>query len=97
MTKSINLTIHHNGFHGRTRAGVRIPANSKAGDVITINYRQAIRLNSLCCGISNCLCGEHIAEVYNADYYRDQWYGKIVLPDDFDGKTIELRGNHPQN
>lgn len=97
MAKSINLRIHHNGFHGWTRAGVRIPANSEAGDVITISYRQAMRLNSLCCGSSDCLCGEHIAEVCNTGYYRDQWYGKIVLPDDFDGKEIEIRGNYPQN
>lgn len=82
-----NVAITYNGFHGHCTFTVRVPNDAQPGDEIAISARVAKRINNLLCGISDCQCGEGIAEEYNTrtgDAY-------FTLP-----LNGEIAGNYPQ-
>ena len=77
----------HNGFHGRTRLAIRVPAGSRAGDEVHVSAAVATRLRREVCGSADCRCGEHIAdEIAEGDYV-------LRLP----AQGSEQRGNYPQS
>ncbi len=77
----------YNGFHGLADIAIRVPARSKAGDVIQVSERTARRLDKLVCGMKDCMCGEWVACDPDG---CGEW--QIELPP-MDGK---MRGRYPQ-
>lgn len=54
-----NITLIHNGFHGRNELRFRAEVNSTGYAVVSA--RVADRLDKAVCGLSDCKCGEFVA------------------------------------
>lgn len=100
----MKLKIHHNGFHGRNQATVRVTdqdyrtIQSISGYEIT--RRQAIRANRKVCSGGECKCCEAIATyvggcadtwIIETERINYQPEGRAVA-----SPTINMRGNYPQ-
>lgn len=84
----------HNGFHGRTELAIRVPDDSKAGDIIEVSDAIARRLNNAVCGSTCCKCAESGA-LYDHDIRggRAVRYAFVILPE----RNGEHRGHYPQS
>lgn len=82
---AIKHRITYNGFHGRRTITFR--GKPDAHGIVRVSRRVARRLNRAVCGISDCQCGEGVAEEETPQTYV------VRLPE----KGSEIPGYHPQS
>ena len=57
----------HDGFHGGITIRLRVPLDAVPGDVVWLSAGQARRLRRLCCGMTDCRCGEGAVQYQACD------------------------------
>ena len=91
----MDIKIKYHGFHGLTRAVVRLPGNPQPGELVRLSRSQVRRLARAACGMADCRCGESLLAACELRMRQDytQYYAIQVPPTG----TLEVWGNYPQD
>ena len=100
----MKVTINHNGFHGWKQASFILDKEfiSLDKDMGPNNYCAQVslavgkRLNKIVCGMSDCLCGEHIADCLSYRNRDGSGFAMICYTSDDGGRTGDICGKYPQ-
>jgi hypothetical protein len=89
----MNITINHNGFHGRTSRTIDVLGNR--GERVELSRSQIKKLARAACGMDDCKCGESMMIACEIDEpWKPDGAVFITIPDS--ETPIDVVGNYPQ-